>query len=194
MNGYEDYTDGVALESWPGIDEFAAEDDESYDFSEGRGRRSGRRGPHPARARRYATPPPNSGYVTEQRFLDTAEKIRKDVGQNAAAITSVANRVDALGTAVRKDVTQLRQELRNSSQMAAIMPLLTKQSVTTTSEAGGIPANTKLLTDSDGLATLLPLLMMAGGGFAGGGAGGTAGQGQDMTSMLLLLVLMNRPH
>lgn len=136
--------------------------------------------------------PATAGGVTQVQLQAALAKVSKDVKANAAGIKSVGARVDAAAAAQRRQAALAKREaarrktemtkIKSSLQMAAILPLITAKSITTTQEAGGIPVGSKLQVAPDAMTAMLP--MMLGDGF-GGGSGG------DSTNMMFMALAMS---
>jgi hypothetical protein len=155
----------------------------------------------PASPRRpYAPTQPSPGnYVTKQEFQSALGGVRSDMQRNAAAIRSVGTQVDSLATRTRREIGELRNEFRNTSQLLGLLPLLAApKTVTTTANIVDvtnqtqIPAGTKLAQASEGIGQILPLLLLS-GGFGGGSSGSSnqqGGMGMDQTSLLVLALAL----
>lgn len=179
------YDEAVYDEAWG---------DEAYE-PEARGRGRGRPSPAPPRGGGYApSPPATSQFVNQVEFQKSMNAVREDMQKNARAITAVGSQVDALGSRVRREVSRAREEARNTTQMLALLPLLTQKSLTTSQniDAVGndgkptgtvIPAGTKLALSPDSIGAILPLLLIS------GGLGGASSSGGSSDNNMLLLVL-----
>ena len=98
----------------------------------------------------------------------------------------------------KKEITQLKSNLSQTQQMAAIMPLLTQgQSVTLTNALGNLPVGTKVMVDSGNMLNLMmPMLMYSsigdGGSATATGGGGLfgGGGGDGMGGMMPMFMIM----
>ena len=158
-----------------------------------------RRALRPASPRRsYVPAQTTSNYVTQTQLQTALAGVRSDMQKNATAIRAAAAQISTVGKRVTTETTKLRDESRNTTQMLALIPLLTQSkpldaptsNVNISDVDGGtfeIPAGTKIATASDGLAAMLPLLLVS-GGF--GPSGGTSGSGMDNNMMMLVMAMM----
>lgn len=190
MTDYELLEDVESFESDEGFDEeleALLESDES--------RRRPRRTPPVGTGRGYYRPRPTN-YVTQPQMAQALLRISGDIRANGAAIKTVGARAEAterrLTGVVKKEASDRRKALakiKSGMQMAALLPMLTSKTITTRQddELGGveIKAGTKLSVAPDGMAALLPMMLM-GDGF-GGGSGGDDGGG----NMLFLALAMS---
>ena len=150
---------------------------------------------------------PQAQYVTQTQLQAALARVGAQIKTNADAIKTLNARVAtvsadvaAAATALKKEVADrkketdtLKRDLRQTREMAGIIPLLLQpHSVTTTSDVGGIQKGTRVMTDSgDSLSAVLPLLLLGGLG-TGGGSGSGSGDGGSDSSMLLLALLLAR--
>jgi biotin operon repressor len=195
------YVDAVPLESDYESDYEAWGDPEAWEPEAPR-RGGGRRAP--ARPPRSYTQPQQTGqYVTQKQLQDALAGVRSDMEKNAAAIRSVGSQVDALGTRTRREIAGIRNEMRNTAQMLAIIPLLTQGQSATVAKSGTLgtqilPAGTQVATASEGISAILPFLLI--GGIGSGSQNGTSGSssgmfgGDNSLLLVLALTLMNRPQ
>jgi hypothetical protein len=171
-------------------------DPEGYE-PEARGRgRGGRPAPAPPRGG-YAPPPATGQFVNQVQFEKALNAVREDMQKNARAITAAGSQVDALSTRVRRDIGRARDESKNTTQMLALLPLLSQKTLTTTADIDApdgttnvIPKDTKLSVGQDGIGAILPLLLISGG--LGGTSSGQPGQDNNMMMMVLMLTLLNK--
>jgi hypothetical protein len=143
----------------------------------------------------YYRPRVTSRYVTQAQLRSALAKISKDVKANAVAIKTVGRRVDSVAAGQKKQARQLKRDLakmRNSVQMAAILPLLTAKTITVTNDTtiGDTPvaAGTKLAVAPDTLTALLPMFLIGEGGY--GTSANAGGAGGESSSMLFLLLAL----
>jgi hypothetical protein len=143
--------------------------------------------------------------VTQAQLETALAKVGGQIRTNSSAIGQLNSRV-AGATAVAKkeaadrkrDTTALKNNLSQTQQMAAIMPLLTQPGHITVSETidddNGNPqiaTGTELLVNGNNTTNLLlPLLLMTSvGGDSSGGGGMFGGSNDNSTLMMLALVL-----
>ncbi len=188
-NGYAHEVLDEAVYDEAGYDETWG--DEGYE-PEARGRGRGRPAPAPPRGGGYA-PGTQGQWVNQVEFQKSMNAVREDMQKNARAITAVGSQIDALSTRVRREVNRAQSESRNTTQMLALLPLLTQKSLTTSADITAkdgttpiIPKDTKLSLASDGISAILPLLLISGGL---GGMSGSSGSG-DQSNMLMLVLLL----
>ncbi len=168
------------------------ESDESDEATRGRRYRSVPVG----RPSRPSITRPAGNYVTQVQLQAALADVRRQIGTNAAAIKTLEGRINTLTqeqTRLRRDVSEqkkqtdgLRKELRQTREMAGLMPLLMQpKAVALTSEAGGLRQGTKVVVDDgDSFSMMLPLLLFSGSGLTGGG-----GEGNDNSMMMMMLAL-----
>jgi hypothetical protein len=179
---------------------------ETDDFAERR-RGSRARGPGVNVARGSSTyqPRPSSGYVTQAQLQTALARVAGQISTNSKAIKTLESRVATLGTeqarveaALKKEIAdrkkqtdKLEQGLRQTRELAALLPLLSKPATITTDKVtakatqDNIPVGTKVVVDSkDSLSALLPLVLL-------GGLGGS-GDGGDSSNGLLLALLFSQ--
>lgn len=176
-----------------GEDDFGEDDDAERRRRRRRGRQRRRSAPRTGGQKRYSRPRPSNKYVTQTQLQTALERVRKDVKTNGDAIrkvnarvNTINSRVDSQAAALKKEITERKKEtdkLKNNIQLATLLPLLSKKSITTTSAVGGIPAGTKLATEGDSLSTLLPILLL------GDGLGGSGSGGDSSNTLVLALAL-----
>jgi hypothetical protein len=187
MNGYVEYDgEGLAVEDYPEADY------EGWEPGEAPARF---RRPAPARPGPYTRPQPqaNQGYVTHAVLNSRLAEVRRDMQKNATAISAVGRQIDTLSTRTRKDIEGLRGDLRRSTEMGAMLPLLTQPGSRTVAQAQDsgdqiLPAGTQVAVSSDGFASLLPFLLLS--GTFTGSSGGQQQQGAQDNSMLMLVLAM----
>jgi len=167
-----------------------------------------RRAPRPsvATGRGLYRPRPTTQYVTQAQLETALAKVGGQIRTNSSAISTLNNRVAGASAVAKKeaadrkkDTTALKNNLSQTQQMAAIMPLLTQPQHITVSETidddngnPQIPSNTELLVNGNNTTSLLlPLLLMSsvGGGDSSSGGGIFGGGGDNSTLMMLALVL-----
>jgi hypothetical protein len=170
--------------------------DEAYE-PEARGRGRGRPAPAPPRGGGYA-PGGQGQWVNQVDFQKSMNAVRDDMQKNARAITAVGASVDALSTRVRREITRTQNESRNTTQMLALLPLLTQKTLTTSADLTAndgtttvIPQGTKLAESPDSIGALLPLLLIS-GGFGGTSSGPSGQDNNNMLMLVLLLTFLNR--
>jgi hypothetical protein len=192
-NGYQHEVLDEAGYDEAGYDEGWGEP-EAYE-PEARGRGRGR--PSPAAPRGgYAPQPQATGqFVNQAQFEKALNAVREDMQKNARAITAAGAQVDALSTRVRRDIGRAREEAKSTTQMLALLPLLSQKTLTTGADVNGadgttkvIPKDTKLAVAQDGIGAMLPLLLISGG--LGGTSSGQGGQDNNNMMMLVLLMTM----
>jgi hypothetical protein len=178
-------------------DEGFGESDESDEAA----RRPGRFGrpPQVASGRNLFKPRPQSQYVTQTQLETALAKVGAQVKTNSTAITQLSGRISSTSDLIKKetserkkDVTGLKNNLNQTQQIAAILPLLTPPNSVAVHglSADGIPDNTKVLVDSGNtLNLLLPMLLLTGQGNGGGTSGGLFGGGDNTSLMTLALIL-----
>lgn len=141
-------------------------------------------------------------YVTQAQLQAALARVGDQVKTNAQAIATVNTRLNAINeqqarqTAAlkkeyadrRKDSSTLKRELRQTRDMSALLPLLSRPSTVTVTKTidDGVPAGTKLVVDKgDTMSMMLPFLLMGG---MGGMGGSTEGSGDN--NMMMMLVMM----
>lgn len=175
------------------------ETDESEPYEARRGGR--RRPPRTASGSGLSTPRPSTQYVTQTQLQTALAKVGAQIKTNSDAITTVSNRVGTQAELLTKEVAarkkesdQIKRDLRQTRELAAILPLLT-QPTSVQLTAAAVPAGTTppkaLIQSDDSLGTLLPFLLLGGMGSAGssGGGGGLFGSGGGDDSGMMMLVL-----
>src|ERR1044072_218571 len=179
------------------------ETDESEERSGG-GRRGRRPPPPPAPGTGLATTiRPNTQFVTQTQLQTALAKVGAQIKTNSDAIKTVSDRVGTQADLLSKEVVarkkktdELEKGLRQTRELTAILPLLSRpQSVQLQGAAvvGNPPVGPKALVDSDDtLSTILPLMLLGGGsGGSGGGGGGMFGGGGDDNSMMMLVLALS---
>jgi hypothetical protein len=151
--------------------------------------------------------------VSQAQLNAAIAGVNLEVRRTNSAVSEVRTRLSQTAAAVRRETTdrrnetgRLRNNLSQTQQLTAILPLLNSQppgSVTVPAiPAGGaaVPQQTIQVTPAgtSSLSLLLPLLLFSGIGDGGGGpgAGGTGGGGlfgggdsSQMTTLVLVLAL-----
>jgi hypothetical protein len=164
------------------------------------------RPPKTASGRNLYSPRPQTQYVTQAQLQTALAKVGSQVRTNSNAISQVGGRLSAATAAMKKesgdrkkDLTAVKNNLSQTQQMAAILPLLTQPGHITTSQpvtdgAGNtiISSGTELLVGSDSNTNLLlPMLLLTSVGDGSSGGGGLfGGGGGDGNSSLLMLALV----
>lgn len=181
------------------------EADESEERS-GRGRPSGRRPPpRTAPGTGLVTPRPSTQFVTQTQLQTALAKVGAQIKTNSDAIKTVSDRVGTQADLLSKEVVarkkktdELEKGLRQTREMTAILPLLSRPKsvqLDPSALADPKPAVTpKALVDSDDtLSFILPLMLLggsgSGSGSGGGGMFGGGGGGDDNSMMMLVLAL-----
>lgn len=148
--------------------------------------------------------PRPSQYITQTQLQTTVARIDgriNTLSKETSQQINVVKREQAKQVAIlkkevadRKKETELvRKDLRQLRDMSALLPLISRpSSQTLTAEAGGLPAGTKIMVDSnDTMSMMLPLLLMGGlGGSSGGGGLGMGGGDGGDNSMMMIVLLM----
>jgi hypothetical protein len=168
----EDIDENVAEMDDEDLDDALTEDD----LSERRRRRRGSR----VRGRGYASPRHDNSPVSQTQMQAALARVAEDVRKLAA-------NQQALDARVSSGLTRLRNDTQQSSQMAALLPLLFKPKAKTLAElvAAGELTTAKFMIDSnDSMSMMLPLLLMGGMG----GSSSTSSGGDN--NMMLLAVAM----
>jgi hypothetical protein len=148
---------------------------EDSDFSERRRRRN------KAKGGGYNKPKIEKSFVTQAQLQSATERIGKD-------IRTIDASVKTLETAARRGQNNVSQ----SMQMMALLPLLMKKTVTLTSDAGGIKSGTKVMVDDGDMMTmLLPMMMMQPGALTAGGQQSQGGM-DPMMMMMMVMVISDR--
>lgn len=178
--------------------------DESDELAERRGRRGRGRQPPPPTApgRGSYQPRPPTQDVTQTQLMATIARIEGQIKTNSEAITKVNARVNTVAdqqasqaVAIKKENTERKKDIkdiRQTTQMLALLPLLARPStreITATTPPAGLQTGDKVLIDSDGFNSLLPLLLVGGLGGGGGGGLGLGGEGDSSSSLLMVLAL-----
>jgi hypothetical protein len=198
-----------ATEAPPDEAYFGWEADESDEMMEAPRPRP-RPGPVPvARPPTYPQQPPGGGqqgqYVTRVELQAELARVGAQITTNSTAIRRVDTRTQTVADSQRRQVTTqrrenaaIRRDVRETRELAAILPLLTPrpQSVALTEPVAGLAQGERVVVDrgTDTLTTLLPLLLLGGfGGTATGTSdtgGGSAGGGGGLDSSPLLLIAL----
>jgi hypothetical protein len=192
-----------------GVDEMFEVDEGVDEGSDEAARSWSRPRPKTASGRNLYSPRPQTQYVTQAQLQTALAKVGSQVRTNSNAISQVGGRLAAATAAMKKesgdrkkDLTAVKNNLSQTQQMAAILPLLTQPGHITTSQpvmdSTGtttiINSGTELLVGSDSNTNLLlPMLLLTsvGDGSSGSGGGGLfGGGGGDGNSSLLMLALV----
>ncbi len=203
MNAYETDEMESLTELLEGL-----ESDESDELAERR-RRRGRRGgrfPRPQTAPdrgSYKPQPTTDVYVKKSELARATMDLDKKIATNAAAIQQGNARLNTLADqqttqamAIKKENTERKKDIKDLCQkleLLTLLPLLTGRSTRelkaeTINLPPGLEKGDKVLIDSDGLSSVLPLLLLGGCGGGGGGGLGLGGEGGS-SSLLLVLAL-----
>lgn len=170
---YEDIDEDIDEADDEDIDEDVDEADDEG-LSERRRRRR-RRGPK-VRGGRYA------GGGRGDRLQQMSAKVGQDVRQLAASVKASEDRRVAADT-------RQRAQLQNLSMMSALMPLLTRKTMTF-KELEGKPDTKVVVGDTDMLGILLPMMMFSSMGQpSSGGNGATIGGMDPMMGMMMVLAV-----
>jgi hypothetical protein len=151
-------------------DEGFGEDD---DLSERRKRKK-----HRPKGGGYNQPRLDKGAVTQTQLQAALARVGEDVKKLALSVKSLEDRAD-------KTIKRINNNNQGLGQMAMMMPMLMKKSVTVTGlTANGIPADTKVLVDdNDSMMMMLPFMMMQGQTKNGDGGGNN-----DMMMMMMMMM------
>jgi|JI10StandDraft_1071094.scaffolds.fasta_scaffold221485_3 hypothetical protein len=173
------------------------ESDESDEAWDERRRRRARVRPGAAGGRPGAAwmPRPttnNATYVTQAQLQSALEKVGQQVGRNASAIRALDVKAEARADRADKAIASLRRDLRRSTELSALMPLLMQKTATITLPARTIvdgqettvPKEMKVMVGGDSFSAMLPLVLM--GGLGGSGSG----SGDDNNNMMMLALVM----
>src|SRR5260370_12742667 len=141
--------------------------------------------PKVASGQNLYAPRPQTQYVTQAQLQTALAKVGAQVRTNSSAISQVGGRVAAASATLnkesadrKKDITTVKNNLSQTHQMTAILPLLTQpkhitvggdvQDVNGTTQ---IMSGTEVLVDgSNSISLLLPLLLLTSSGDGGGGS------------------------
>jgi len=161
--------------------------------------------PKVATGRNLYTARPQTQYVTQAQLQTALAKVGSQVRTNSNAISQFGGRL-ATEAATRKkdsldrkkDITSVKNNLSQTQQMAAILPMLTQPKhidvgADLTDAAGDvqIKKGTSLLVNgSNTLSLLLPFLLLGGTGEGSGTGGGLFGGGSDNSSLLMLALVL----
>jgi hypothetical protein len=167
-----------------------------------------RQRPKTATGKSAYSPRPTAQYVTQTQLQAALAKVGSQISTNSSAINKVGGQVSqVLGTVKKevaerkKDASSLKNNLSQTQQMAAILPLLTQTNsltlsaavpVDTTGATPQIDSGATLPIQSNNMNLLLPLLLMTGiGGDGSSGGGGLfGGSGSDNSSLMMLALVM----
>jgi hypothetical protein len=138
-------------------------------------------------------PQPQAAYVTKAELQAVTDRIDRDFAATRTGLQQVGTRIDAIATQHTRDMTKIRQEVRQQAEMGALLPLLMRPQTRTIAAAGnGLQAGDRVVVDgADTFAALLPLLLM-GGGLGGTGTAGGGMFGGDNSGILILALAMSR--
>lgn len=185
------------------------ESDESDELAERRRRRgrSGGRFPQPQTAPdrgSYKPQPTTDVYVKKSELARATMELDKKIATNAVAIkqgnarlNTVADQQAGHAMAIKKENTERKKDIKDLCQkleLLTLLPLLTGRTTreltaATESLPAGLQKGDKVLIDSDGLNSVLPLLLLGGCGGGGGGGLGLGGEGGSSNTLLLVLAL-----
>lgn len=171
---YEDIDEDIDEADDEDIDEDVGESDDEG-LAERRRRRR-RRGPK-VRGGRYA------GGSRGDRLQQMSAKVGQDVRQLAASVKASEDR------RIAADARQ-RAQLQNLSMMSALMPLLTRKTMTL-KELEAKPDTKVVVGDTDMLGILLPMMMFSsmGQGSSSSNNGATIGGMDPMMGMMMVLAV-----
>jgi hypothetical protein len=162
-----------------------------------------------ARPTTYLPPrrPGGQQYVTQTELQAALARVGAQITTNSNAIRRVDNRTQTIASdqrrqvaAQRRENTAIRREVRETRELAAILPLLTPrpQSVALSTPVANLAQGERVVVDrgTDTLTTLLPLLLLGGLGGSGattdttgGGSASGGGGGLESSSLLLFAIL-----
>jgi hypothetical protein len=157
------------------------------------------RAPKTANGRGLYTPRPQTQFVTQAQLQTLAAKVGAQIRTTTSAINQIHGRAAAAAASAKKeaidrkkDMASVKNNLSQTQQMAAIMPLLTQPKSLPVAGTDGIPKDTKVLIDSGSTTSLLlPLLLMTSvGGDSSGSGGGLFGGGSDNSTLLMLALVL----
>lgn len=147
--------------------------------------------------------PRPSRYVTQTQLQATVSRLDGRINtlsrMTETQVNSVRKEQSRQATMLKKEVSDrkketevLKRDLKQTRELAALLPLISRpSSQTLTSQVGGLAAGTKVLVDKDdSLSLLLPLLLLGGLGGSGSGSSGLGGLGGDDSSLLLIVLLL----
>lgn len=177
MSLAEDIDETVAEIDDEDLDDSVLRDDE---LSERRKRRGVR-----VRGRNYAMSRTDTSAVNQTQMQAALARVAEDVRKLAAAQRATDERVAG-------GLKRLRGETQQSSQMAALLPLLFKPKAKTLAElaaAGELTTSKLMIETNDSMSMMLPLLLMGG---MGGGASGTGGDNNMMMMAVMMMAMNNK--
>ena len=186
------------------------ESDEGSDEGFDEAKSWSRQRPKTATGKSAYSPRPTAQYVTQTQLQTALAKVGSQISTNSSAINKVGGQVSqVLGTVKKevaerkKDASSLKNNLSQTQQMAAILPLLAQTSsltlsapvpVDATGGSGGTPqidSGVTLPIQSNNMNLMLPLLLMTGIGDGSSGGGGLfGGSGTDNSSLMMLALVM----
>lgn len=178
--------------------------DESDEFEEASPLKRIRPMKAPAAAKKSSYQARPSQYVTQAQLQATSTRLDGKISaiskETVQQINTVKKEQAKQIALLKKEVTDRKKEaesakkdLRQLRDMSALLPLISRPSSHTLTEAaGGLPAGSKILVDKDDtFSMLLPLMLLGGlgGSSSEGGGGGMFGGGDSMMPIVLLLAL-----
>ena len=180
------------------------EADEAYDEA---AKSWSRLRPKVASGKNTFSPRPTSQYVTQTQLQTALAKVGSQISVNSSAITKVGGQVSQVVGTLKKEVSDrkkdsssLKNNLSQTQQMSAILPLLTQSNSLTLSGAvpvdaaqSQIDSGTRLPVQSNTMNMLLPLLLLTSVGDSSGSSGGSGGGlfgGGDSSSLMMLALVM----
>jgi hypothetical protein len=166
-----------------------------------------RQRPKVASGKSTFSPRPTAQYVTQTQLQTALAKVGSQISTNSSAITKVGGQVSQVVGAIKKeasdrkkDASSLKNNLSQTQQMAAILPMLTQSNSLTLSAAvpvdntgtnPQIDSGTTIPIQGNTMNLLLPLLLMTGVGDSSSGGGGLfGGSGNDNSSLMMLALVM----
>jgi hypothetical protein len=128
----------------------------------------------------YNQPRLDKSPVSQTQMQAALARVGEDVKKLAASVRSLEERAD-------KTIKRISGQNQGLGQMAMMMPMLMKKSVTVTGlAANGIPQDTRVLVDdNDSMMMLLPFMMMQGFSTKNGDAGSS---NNDMMMMMAMMM------
>lgn len=145
--------------------------------------------------RQTATPASQTQVQSAARNLDSKiETLSGAVKALESRTNGVVAEQERANAALRKEIGErkkgsepLRAELQQTKMLAVLLPMLTQATVPATNANG---ETIQVVTQPQNqLTSILPFLLLMGGGMSGGDSKGPFG---DSSSMLLLILLLNR--
>lgn len=180
------------------------------EFEERRGRGMPRITRRPAPVKRpsggrLAPTPPSQGNVTRNEFNAAMERVRRELAATSSGLRTLEGRVNTLNagqerllrevTSRKREVETVQRDLRQTREMAALLPLLTSTTKTETIPvAEDIPpvlqGKKYLVPSESNLAAFAPLLLLGAGDSSRGGSGGLGGS--DFSTLLVAMLAMQK--